>query len=802
MTSPFKHFRKHQKAMLAVLGILSMIAFTVGPQMLDWVSGHTASRDPVVATANGETLRQSNISQLVQARFLANQFVHGSLVMAYGSEQMAMLQSLYVLQRTPGQFFGSTSEEDVIRTYLLAEEARRVGVVVSDEAVNKFLRDVTQDKVPSDGYASLTSQLKVSQAQLFAALRMELAAERLASMSLPSAQATPAQRWDYYRRLKQRASVEVVPVQVVEFVDEISDPSKEELARFFDAHKGQEPEPLSPTPGFKVPKQAAFQYFTANYDKFYDEAAVTQEEIEKHYEQYKDQKYLYSAFDAPEFEQPAAEEKAKPDESGDAKSETEPAAKADAKPAEEKPSEGKEPEETPAKEESKSAEEKPSEEKPADKKSDQSSLRRGAEQLVSAASLSGLTSSLILADAETETAEKDAAANKPAAESQEGAEKPAVSAEANPAAGSEADAETEKPAEEAPAEVQKLPAGPPPPIADDLLMHRDIREGAKPKYAPLWRVEAAIRKELAGQKAVEKMTKALDTIQAKMRRYSRDLGPDDELEGEEPQKKRSLPDFSSLAAAGQLTEHASDLMSALAFKADHAALADATPEQQTPSERPRHFVEIAYGVLPLFQSAIVKDLAGNRYLVWKTDEKEAYVPELADVRDEVVQSWKMIQARDLAKKRAAALADEARKADKPLEEVFSGQAGLKVTATPAFSWLTRGVTGGLESQAPTRLSEVEGVQDAGPDFMRETFNLGVGETGQAMNQPQTICYVIRVVSLEPSREVLRNLFMVDAYTTYESASVEDRREVVNAWIKGIENEAHLSWKRPPNESQR
>jgi len=71
--------------------------------------------------------------------------------------------------------------------------------------------------------------------------------------------------------------------------------------------------------------------------------------------------------------------------------------------------------------------------------------------------------------------------------------------------------------------------------------------------------------------------------------------------------------------------------------------------------------------------------------------------------------------------------------------------------------MTRGAAGSLDSQAPVRLSEVEGVQDAGSDFMREAFNLSVGETGLAMNQPQTICYVIRVVSLEPSREVLRKI---------------------------------------------
>ncbi len=251
-----------------------------------------------------------------------------------------------------------------------------------------------------------------------------------------------------------------------------------------------------------------------------------------------------------------------------------------------------------------------------------------------------------------------------------------------------------------------------------------------------------------------------------------------------------------------MTEHTTGLLTALAFRDKHPALAEATPETPSMSERPRHFIEIAYGVLPELQSTVVKDLAGNRYLVWKTDGKDAYVPELSDVRDEVVRSWKMIKARELARKQAETLASEAKQADKSLREAFGDREDLTVATTPSFSWLTRGAAGALDSQAPARLSEVEGVQDAGPDFMREAFSLAVGETGQAMNRPQTICYVMRVVTLEPSREVLRNTFMVDAYSGYAAASLEDRQEAMNAWIKGIENEAHLTWKRPPDERDR
>jgi hypothetical protein len=244
------------------------------------------------------------------------------------------------------------------------------------------------------------------------------------------------------------------------------------------------------------------------------------------------------------------------------------------------------------------------------------------------------------------------------------------------------------------------------------------------------------------------------------------------------------------------------LQTALAFKEDHPALAEATPDQQNFGERPLPMIELGYGAMTLYRNVIVKDLAGNRYLVWKIAEKDAYVPELNDVRDEVVKSWKLIHARELARKRAEALAEKARESKKPLAETLGAGDGVSVTTTPAFAWLTRGAAAGMfDSQTPPKLSEVEGVQDVGSEFMQKVFSLGVGETGEAMNEPQTICYVVRVVSLEPSREVLRSLFMTDPYSMYEMASLDDRRATYEAWIKGIEREANLEWKQPPDKPQ-
>ncbi|MGH7134951.1 MAG: hypothetical protein ACREHD_04380, partial [Pirellulales bacterium] len=105
----------------------------------------------------------------------------------------------------------------------------------------------------------------------------------------------------------------------------MSDATDEELKAFFEAHKDQEPDPESPTPGFKVPNRADFQVVIARFNDFYDEKAVTDDEIKKHYEDFKDTRYLWEQYyleGDEEATEPPAEEKpaASDDQAADDKS--------------------------------------------------------------------------------------------------------------------------------------------------------------------------------------------------------------------------------------------------------------------------------------------------------------------------------------------------------------------------------------------------------------------------------------------------------------------------------------------------
>ena len=145
------------------------------------------------------------------------------------------------------------------------------------------------------------------------------------------------------------------------------------------------------------------------------------------------------------------------------------------------------------------------------------------------------------------------------------------------------------------------------------------------------------------------------------------------------------------------------------------------------------------------------------------------------IRAEVLRAWKLIQARDIALKAAEKLAAEARKADKPLKQVFADRPERHVILPSKFTWLNfPNVANGW--QQPARLSAVDGVDMPGWDFMREVFGLEPGQVGVAFNAPKTFVYVVRPTEFTPSYEVLRAQFETEPFGKYAAAGQEDRPE--------------------------
>jgi len=306
MAGSFEIFRKYQRSLLVFVAILAMLAFFVLPPFLQLGSGFAAG-DPVVATWRGGELRESGLARAVAMRTVLNRF---------------LFEAVAAAGRDPSQMRPlSENEEDVVRTMVLAGEARANGIVVSNAAINRLLGQMTGDMVKPEQFEELIDRLRsgpfaVSQGDVFEALRTVYLADLVRRLFLVGFTGDPpGQRWDYFRRLEQEANLEVVPVPVAGFLDQVPPPPQATLQAFFARYKEALPEVGNPEPGFKEPQRVSIEYLVAPRAELEAEALgkVTDEEVKADYEKNKDQRYKVKPPAADEAK-PESEPEAKPGE--------------------------------------------------------------------------------------------------------------------------------------------------------------------------------------------------------------------------------------------------------------------------------------------------------------------------------------------------------------------------------------------------------------------------------------------------------------------------------------------------------
>ncbi len=281
MASPFSVFRKNQKVMIAVLGVLAMFAFVFIPIIMEGMGSRTVVNPVVVKTSKYGDLREYDLDALRRQR----QQILGVLsdVMQISGAPPSLARQWLEAR------IGPATEESVVNTWLLARHAEQMGMVISDKTINNFLKELTQDLVKPANFQTSFKRSGISELHFFNAMRDELAALQLDNMFRVSLRGvTPAQRWEYFTRVKQMATIEAAPVLVANYLDRIDEPSDEELKAFFEKHKDQYPLPISPEPGFREPQKIAMEYLKADYEKFTAPNVVADEEIKARYEKNKD----------------------------------------------------------------------------------------------------------------------------------------------------------------------------------------------------------------------------------------------------------------------------------------------------------------------------------------------------------------------------------------------------------------------------------------------------------------------------------------------------------------------------------
>src|SRR5688572_20348725 len=95
MASWMSAFRKRQKTVLVVLGIVCMFGFVIGPSLMDGFGGSGGPQDPVVVTTRYGKLRESDLAGMQRARATANRCVYELVVAAAGPQAFAQLLQSY-----------------------------------------------------------------------------------------------------------------------------------------------------------------------------------------------------------------------------------------------------------------------------------------------------------------------------------------------------------------------------------------------------------------------------------------------------------------------------------------------------------------------------------------------------------------------------------------------------------------------------------------------------------------------------------------------------------------------------------
>ena len=831
MANPFSIFRRNQRIMLAVICVFAMFAFVFLDPLFKYLGRAGATVNPVVVEANSHSYRASELIALMDSRRIVKNFLQ-RLAMAWVQKGVDANQ---VSPRDAGTYAEATFErwrqdlmdrsvppEDIptdesgaprqgalsleeasaIQTVVLAAEAERQGMVITDQAVNDYLELITKNLISPAEFEKIVGSLhaearNMSQAYLFDALRRELLASRFDFMYKIVYRATvlPAPRWEYFQELNRNATAEVVAVPVEGFVKDVPEPSEAELKAFFEKFSNVLPVPNSPIPGFKRPAKAKFQYFVANTAEFIEraQAQVTPEEIREFYEKNKDVRYRDRKLDR---SSPAVDESdAKPDDvkSGDAPSGDTPPTDSKSAPASDagSPKGADQPQKPAAEGEKKPAAGSgaPATPTDADKKSSRL-VPAAALHLVALAQKPAAKTPSAAADAKTSDAKTPPAA----ADAKTPA---ATSSDTKPA-----DA---KPADAAPADDEKPAAEPTDAKAGTAEPASSAAAGDQPTgrkevaYEPFEKVEDGIRKMLASDKANQQIDAIFQGLTAKMREYSSARGEYEVSKEDNPDLEEPEPlDLAAMASAEGVTAKETDLISADELEAETGlgkSFARFFELRSRSGFREVPFPEIGF-TDRRFKPESTEDLDGDRYLSWKVQETPEGVPDLEEVRKEVIRALKLIEARKLAVAAAERLAKEAREAKKPLSEVFVGRDGLEVVDTGPFTWMTVGNLPFDPGANQPRLSDVHGVEAPGEGFMEAVFNSTPEQISVALNEPKTVAYVVQVDGFEPPREDLRQEFLVEDFRKYARLAMNEEQVQYFDWLRWLDRQAGVTWLKP------
>ncbi|MGI8980442.1 MAG: hypothetical protein ACR2FY_14535 [Pirellulaceae bacterium] len=769
--------RRNQGYVLAVMGVVLIITWVIGPVAVDYFGGASRGRQqaepPVVQWNKGGTpqfLTKDDLVYLRQEHMAVLDFVNRVVKKAMDRGLTPQAPGLNVSPNQRGDIsLGlpmDSSEATVVNIQLFAERGRELGVRVDKPAMMAYLRGLSGFSEDKEGdfleLAKETVDDAVKSGQvisvdtLLAALRKELTAQQAQYMFAVSVtNVSTGELWDYHKQLNLRYKIEAYPIDVEKLKAsfKVADAKPEELMALFNKGKDRVPDPETPEPGFKIPHRIAFGYCTVDFEVFLQIAKKNVPEA-KALERY-EKGIAQGGFRKPPLLIPPGTEKPNDVKPGDTKPE-------ETKPGEEKPAgEEKKPAEPEKKEEPKPGESKPAEEKPVEKKACEEEPAKPGE-------------------------EKPAEEKAPAKE-----EKKPEPAKSEPAKTEPAETDPAKtPDAAAPAgEKAEDPAKTEP---KEEIEHRKYEEVRDEILTELAQPEAMQLRDEAVRSAIDE----LRTYSAKLKRY-------------EESKKDKLADVEN---PGEFRPEAFARKYKFAYGKtplfdEHQAATTVLGQNAMVQGTQGSFMfsQYAFTLGPnLYDPLEASSVGDTKFIHWRIDDQPERAVELEPsgslppaIKAQVEQAWLKEKAFEAAKKRAEELVAKAQGTS--LRDLVGKGEDAKVVQPVPFSMFTSNEVPLIFGGRP-EFSQPNGIPMAGKEFMEKVFSLKPGEAGVAVDQPHNVVYAVRVLGEQPSLEIRREMFVTALQRGQFSdltafASLEKRGEM-QSLFDDLEKHFSVKWMRP------
>ncbi len=754
MASPLGWFRRNQKGMLVVFGVLLMASFGLGSVMYTLTPraapDESADR-PVVEYRDG-TLTRGDMQMLRRAHFLAVNFlkqIRSSMADRRGAEYRprAVLFEEIVVEVPPEQL-----DAQVLDRQLVLNKAHEMGVQISNEAVMSYIRHLADDTSLTardmDRFARQFFNNEVDFIRIRDQIKKELAIQEVRRMfgaglpitgngySLPSL----TEAWEYFLRLERRIECEVLPFAVADYMDKVAEsPSDAELRKTFDDGKYREPDLAGEKAGFKRPRKISATLLRAIYNEFHDRAklAVTPEQIQAEYDRLVNENSPIVTEIVPSQPNPADDNMTGEDPPP---------------PLDDLPNDGNSSNDDGALDESLDSSVDTSDDGDdsgddsgdGSEKSDEggddggdggsvSLIKSPGQRLVSTASLRTAGENLTRAFQEENPAEKG----------EENLEKSAEESRETPPG--------ESPDNEDSADTtqDELPPAVEPP--DDATPQQDdpLDLGPVPivqtRIKPLdEKLSDEIRGRLAHEPAATALHLAVNDAAAEIMDYGDELATwtqSRDLPMEEREPEPEPIDLKAIAARYRLHVEHVDLSSEIEMMQTDVGKTLAVIEVPTYGQVQRRPVPVyellfaRFDEMDPWRSEVHEVfLSKDQFVLFAEDKRDPVIPEFSDAREEVVEYWKREKALKLATEAAAEAAKSINESGAKLAEEFPDQA----RNTGGFSWHSQ------TSMYPNLQGDVR----PGEDFMKAAFALETGEASVAPDILRENVYVIQQVSGE------------------------------------------------------